>query len=155
MATIIRASIEVDTSRVSARTERGAAFSMNVDAGAAAGPKEALLASLAGCTGMDVVSILRKKRQRVVAYDIEVIGHSAEEHPRVFIAIGVEHRVHGEVTSEALRRSIELSATTYCPVNAMLSARATIEHRYRLTDAHGGSHEAVVAITGPDGIRVL
>lgn len=155
MPTSISASIEVDTSRVDARTERGPAFSMDVDAGAAAGPKEALLASLAGCTAMDVVSILRKKRQRVVAYDIEVTGQSAEEHPRVFTSIDVEHRVDGEVTPEALRRSIELSATTYCPVNAMLSARATIEHRYRLTGADGSSHEAVVAISGPDGVRVI
>ena len=73
-----------------------------------------------------------------------------DAHPRVFTAISVEHRVGGAVEVEALRRSIELSATRYCPVSAMLSAVATIEHRYRLTDAtgrprrgRGGGHRTV------------
>jgi len=63
--------------------------------------------------------------------------------------------VSGAVDAEALRRSIELSATRYCPVNAMLSASVTITHRYQLTGADGQTRNAVVAITGPDGARVL
>lgn len=158
MAISIAATVDPESGRVDARTPRGVAFTMDADApedDESPGPKEALLASLAGCTGMDVASILRKKRQAVATYEIGVEGDSAAEHPRVFVEIRVEHRVTGKVLPEALRRSIELSSTRYCPVNAMLSARATIEHSYRLVDDDGAEHRAVVAITGPDGARVL
>lgn len=155
----IVASVDPASSRVEARTSGGRPISMDADPpegrGAMPGPKETLLAALAGCTSMDVASILRKKRQVVDDYEIVVDGDSATEHPRVFTTIRVEHRVSGGVDVEALRRSIELSATRYCPVNAMLSAVATIEHRYRLTDAGGMEHEALVAVTGPTGNRVL
>lgn len=155
----IVASVDPASSRVEARTSGGHPISMDADPpegdGVMPGPKETVLAALAGCTSMDVASILRKKRQVVDAYEIAVDGDSATEHPRVFTTIRVEHRVSGEVGVEALRRSIELSATRYCPVNAMLSAVATIEHRYRLTDASGMEHEALVAVTGPTGNRVL
>ncbi|MCA1588743.1 MAG: OsmC family protein [Chloroflexi bacterium] len=104
---------------------------------------------------MDVVSLLRKKRQPAARYEITVIGKSASEHPKVFTAITVEHVVGGAVQPEALRRSIELSATRYCPVNAMLSASVTIEHRYRLTGEDGTTLDALVAVTGPEGTRVV
>ncbi len=123
--------------------------------GSAAGPKETLLAALAGCSSMDVASILRKKRQAATRYEVAVSGESADEHPRVFVMITVEHRVSGEVEPEALRRSIELSATRYCPVNAMLAASVTIEHRYRLNDPDASGASVLVAITGPQGSEVL
>lgn len=155
----IVAKVDPASSRVEARTSGGHPFRMDADPpegdGVMPGPKETVLAALAGCTSMDVASILRKKRQVADAYEIAVDGDSATEHPRVFTTIRVEHRVSGDVAVEALRRSIELSATRYCPVNAMLSAVATIEHRYRLTDAGGTEHEALVAVTGPTGNRVL
>lgn len=114
-----------------------------------AGPKEALLAALAGCTAMDVATILRKKRQLPTGYQIAVSGDSAAEHPRVFVHISVEHRVSGAVEPEALRRSIELSATRYCPVSAMLSASVTIEHRYRLQRDGEPPRSELVVTTGP------
>jgi len=124
--------------------------------GAGARPKEVLLAALAGCTAMDVAIILRKKRQAPATYEVAVSGESADEPPRVFTSILVEHRVSGDVEPEALRRSIELSATRYCPVSAMLSAVARVEHRYLLLDAAGTTHEATVAVVGPDReIRVI
>lgn len=117
----------------------------------AASPTETLLGALAACTSLDVASILRKKRQLVRSYQIAVTGEKADEHPRVFTSIVVEHRVSGIVETEALRRSIELSATRYCPVSAMLSASVRIEHRYRLlAGADGGDEEAgLVVVTGP------
>jgi putative redox protein len=119
-------------------------------------PKEVLLAALAGCAALDVSSILTKKRQRMATYEIEVRGESADDPPRVFTSIIVEHRVSGDVAPEALRRSIELSATKYCPVNAMLSAVARVEHRYLLLDAAGTTHTATVAIVGPNrAIRII
>jgi putative redox protein len=159
MPTRITATIDPARSRMEARTTGGQPIVMDADApegdDSAAGPKETLLAALAGCTAMDVASLLRKKRQRATRYEIEVSGESASEHPKVFTAITVEHLVSGAVQAEALRRSIELSATRYCPVNAMLSASATIEHRYRLTGEDGTTFEALVAVTGPEGARVV
>jgi putative redox protein len=159
MPTTIVAVVDPARSRVSARTVSDQPIEMDADPpegeDSAAGPKETLLAALAGCTAMDVASILRKKRQEATSYRIAVSGESADEHPRVFTMITVEHRVSGDVEPEALRRSIELSSTRYCPVSAMISATATIEHRYRLEDATGETHEALVAITGPEGAQVI
>ncbi|MBA3689153.1 MAG: OsmC family protein [Chloroflexi bacterium] len=118
-------------------------------------PTESILAALAACTSMDVGSILRKKRQPAASYRIAVTGEKADEHPQVYISIVVEHRVSGDVDPEALRRAVELSATTYCPVSAMLSRSVRIEHRYRLAQGDRDEVSAVVAITGPDGPQVL
>ena len=154
----ILASVDPEHSRVEARTADDQPITMDAEApdglATAPNPRETLLAALAGCTSMDVTSILRKKRQRAATYEVSVSAEAAEEHPRVFVAITVEHRVTGEVQPEALRRSIELSATRYCPVSAMVSATATVAHRYRLTDAEGEEHAALVAVTGPAGTRV-
>ena len=155
MPTRIRATVDPNGGRVEARTSGGQPIVMDADPphgdDSAASPKEALLAALAGCTAIDVCSILRKKRQSASAYHIAVSGSSAQSHPRVFVAIEVEHHVRGDVTPEALRRAIELSATRYCPVNAMLSVVARVEHRYRLVGTDGGVHEAVVTVVGPNG----
>jgi putative redox protein len=114
-------------------------------------PNETLLAALAGCASMDVASILRKKRQVPTAYQIAVTGERSSEHPRVYTSIVIEHRVTGEIDPEAVRRSVELSATRYCPVNAALSASVRVEHRYRLVrDAQDDEPvSALVVVTGP------
>lgn len=154
MSTRIHATVDPTRSRIDARTAGGQPIAMDVDPplgdDSAPSPKETLLAALAGCTAVDVASIMRKKRQSMATYEIEVTGQSASEHPKVFTSIVVEHVVSGDVAPEALRRSIELSATQYCPVNAMLSRAVRIEHRYRLIDGSGSRHEALVAVTGPD-----
>lgn len=158
MPITITATVDPAASRVEARTAHAQVISMDADPphgqDSAAGPTEALLAALAGCTAMDVASLLRKKRQVAGAYEIVVSGETADDHPRVFTTITVEHRITGDVDAEPLRRSIELSATRYCPVSAMLSAVATIEHRYRLS-ASAESPSILVAVTGPDGPRVV
>lgn len=156
MTTAITARVDLAQLAVEATGSAGEAVVMVADppegSASGAGPKEVVLSALAACTGMDVASILRKKRQRAVSYEIAVRAESADEHPRVFTSIMVEHRVSGEVEPEALRRSIELSATRYCPVNAMLSAVARVEHRYLLHDAAGATHEATVAVVGPERV---
>ena len=149
MSNQIVASVDPQSSRVEARAEDGRTLVMELDERGGPTPIDALLSSLAGCTAMDVVSILLKKRQSASTYEIAVDGDRTDEHPRVFTAIRVEHRVRGAVEPEALRRSIELSATTYCPVSAMLSAGARVEHRYLLVDEAGREHAAVVAVLGP------
>jgi putative redox protein len=112
-------------------------------------PREMVLIGLGGCTAMDVAEILNKKRQPPTTYRVQVTSTEAEAHPQVFTAITVEHIVTGEVGLEALRRSIELSATRYCPVSRMLSATVPIEHRYRLTRPGEGEISGLVVVTGP------
>jgi len=117
-------------------------------------PVETLAAALAACSAMDVVSILAKKRQRVTSYRIEVSGDQRDEYPQVYTRIDVTHVVEGTVVLEsAVRRAIELSATKYCPVNAMVSAGATeVHHHYRMRSTGAIPHEAAgeVAVTGPE-----
>jgi len=145
--------------RVEVVTESGFPLALDsADAGSkqsAPSPTETVLAALASCTSMDVASILRKKRQRATSYEIAVTGEKADEHPRVYTRIVIEHRVAGDVEPEALRRSIELSATHYCPVSAMLSHGVTLEHRYRLRRDGRDEVAALVAVTGPEGARVI
>jgi putative redox protein len=116
-------------------------------------PVETVLVALGACTAMDVVSITAKKRQAVEAYRIHVRGDQRDEYPQVFTEIEVVHEVTGRNISEgAIRRSIELSATKYCPVSAMLAAGATvIHHRYRIQSSGSVPYEAEgeVIATGP------
>jgi putative redox protein len=116
-------------------------------------PVELVVAALAGCTAMDVVSIMAKKRLVVEAYTVRVEAVQRDEYPQVLTRIELIHDVVGPDVREAdVRRSIELSALKYCPVNAMLSAGATeIHHRYRVrgTGAKPFEGEGEVVVTGP------
>ena len=126
----------------------------SVEGGIGPSPTETVLAALAACTAMDVASILRKKRQPFRTYRIDVSGEKQEAHPQVFTAITVEHQLTGTMTTEAVRRSVELSATAYCPVSAMLSASVRIEHRYRIRrDGEDQDEGALVVVTGPDAVQ--
>ncbi len=99
-------------------------------------PMELLLVGLAGCTGMDVISILRKKRQQVTAYEVRVEGIRSEEHPMVFVDITVEHIVTGiHVQPEAVARAIQLSERRYCGAGAMLGEVAHLTHTFRIVEA--------------------
>ena len=116
-------------------------------------PVETVLAALAACTAMDVISIANKKRQAVESYVVEASGSQRDEYPQVFTEIEVVHAFVGRDLSEAaLRRSIELSATKYCPVNAMISAGATVvHHRYQIWSLGDEPFDAQgeVLTTGP------
>jgi uncharacterized OsmC-like protein len=102
---------------------------------------------------IDVAAILAKKRQVPESYEIEVQAQQRDEYPQVLTTIDILHVVTGpDVTEEAIRRCIELSATKYCPVNAMLSAGATaVHHRYRVRNTGESPLEAEgeVIVTGP------
>jgi Predicted redox protein, regulator of disulfide bond formation len=106
---------------------------------------------------MDVVEILAKKRQAYDRYSTEVSGTQREKAPNVFTDITVVHVVEGNVETEAVRRSIELSATKYCTVSAQLaSGVARISHRYLIRRPGAGEpgappaeESAEVVVTGP------
>ena len=102
---------------------------------AAPSPLEMLLVSVAACTAADVASILEKKRQDVVNYQVEVTGDRAEEHPRKFVKFHVHHIVHGRSVSEkAVADAIELSDTKYCSVAATVRPTATITTSYEIVE---------------------
>ena len=108
----------------------------------AARPMEFIALGLAGCTAMDVISILRKKKQPVTDFKIMLHVDRAEEHPKVFSHAVIEYLVTGENVDEAaLLRAIELSAEKYCPAQAMLSKAFPMKLIYK--------------ILGEDGITVL
>jgi len=104
-------------------------------------PLELLLMGLGACTGMDVISILRKMRQDVTAYEVNVHADRAAEHPKVFTRIVVEHVVRGRnLSEEAVRKAVGLSEHKYCSASAMLGKAAPLEHRIRIVqeNAAGG-----------------
>ncbi len=94
-------------------------------------PMELMALSLAGCTAMDVISILSKKRQAVSRFQVQVKTERAAEHPKVFTQATIEYHVGGKgVQEDAVVRAIELSATRYCPAQAMLKQVLPIDLVY-------------------------
>jgi len=101
----------------------------------AATPMELLLVALGGCTAVDVVSILKKKRQQVSDYRVEVRGTRRDEHPRAFTRIEVRHVVRGRGVSEAaVASAVELSETKYCSVAATLRPGVEIVTTYEIIE---------------------
>ncbi len=96
-------------------------------------PMELLLLSLAGCSGMDVVSILTKKRQPPHDFQVRVRGKRAPRHPKLYTEIEVEYLIWGEgIEPKSVEQAIMLSKEIYCSVSAMLAASAKICTSYRI-----------------------
>lgn len=101
-------------------------------------PTELLLAALAGCTGIDVIDILRKKRQRVSGLRITVSGDQREAHPRAFERIALHYEVRGQGVAEAaVRRAIDLSEEKYCSVAATIRGVAVITTSFTIIEDQG------------------
>jgi putative redox protein len=123
-----------------AETESGHRFSL--DAKAQAGgedkgpsPMEVLLASLAGCTGMDVASILKKKRVDLRSMAVGVDADRALQHPKYFTRIEVFFTFEGKgIKEDDVKQAIELSADKYCSVSVMLREKAEISYRWKIVD---------------------
>jgi putative redox protein len=117
-------------------------FQQNMDADESVGgengagrPMEFIAMGLAGCTAMDVISILRKKQQIVSDFQVKLHTENASEHPKVFTSVVIEYLVTGENISEAaVLRAIELSVEKYCPAQAMLSKAFPMRLIYRIFD---------------------
>lgn len=123
----------------------------NAEGDAGARPAELVAVAVAGCTAMDVISILRKKRQEVTRYEIKATAEQRDVHPAVFGRIDIVHVVDGPtVDVEAVRRAIELSATRYCSVGGTLATGLTeIHHRYVVRTGAGDEVMGEVVVTGP------
>jgi putative redox protein len=99
-------------------------------------PLELMLMSLGGCTAMDVISILRKKRQEVSGFEVQLQAGRADSHPHVFTDIAINYIVRGrDINPTAVARAIELSRDKYCPAWAMLEKGVdTIEHTFEIVE---------------------
>jgi len=98
----------------------------------AAGPMELVLMALGACTATDVVSILKKKRQKLESLEVICSGQRASEPPTVWIKLEVLYRLRGVLDEAAVKRAIELSEKKYCSVSAMLQKTATLTWRHEI-----------------------
>jgi len=99
-------------------------------------PLELMAISLAGCTAMDVVSILAKKRQELTGFEVRLHTDEAPDHPKVFTRAVIHYRITGRSIDEAaVLRAIQLSATRYCPAQAMLGKIMPLELTYEIYEA--------------------
>ena len=98
-----------------------------------ANPMELLLMAFGGCSGMDVISILRKKKQNVSKLELDVEGEMAKDHPHMYTSMHIEYMVTGkDISEDAVKRAIELSLEKYCSVGATLGKAAKITHSYKV-----------------------
>lgn len=96
-------------------------------------PTDLILAGLAGCSSMDIVSILKKKKQNIISYKANVTGERSETHPKVFTKMFITYEIKGkDIDEQAVRRAIELSKEKYCSVWAMLKNSVDIEWTYKV-----------------------
>jgi putative redox protein len=103
-------------------------------------PLELLAMGIAGCTGMDVISILRKKRQDVQDFVVEMNISQTDTVPYIFTHIDIHYRITGsDINESAVERAINLSATRYCPATAMMEKAVTIDHRFTITPGAASS----------------
>jgi len=98
-------------------------------------PMELLLVGFGGCSGMDVISLLRKKRQQVTGLELNVKGEKSDSYPKIYKEVHIEYVVKGKgIQKEAVERSIALSLEKYCSVGATLARAGKITHNYRIIE---------------------
>ncbi|HLC17257.1 MAG TPA: OsmC family protein [Thermodesulfovibrionia bacterium] len=98
-------------------------------------PMELVAIALGGCTGMDVISILRKKKQDVKGFEINVTGQKAEEYPKRYTSMHIEFVIKGkDISEDAVQRAVELSYDKYCAVGGTIKPGAQVTHSYRIEE---------------------
>ena len=121
--------------------DAGAAITMDArqehgGQGTGPSPMETVLLALGGCTGMDVIDVLKKMRAPIDGLEIRITAERAEEHPRVFTRIALEYVFTGaELRPDQVTRAVELSQTRYCSVSAMLRWGAELTYSWRIVPA--------------------
>jgi len=122
-------------------TPSGHALAIETDAerGVAPTPMELLLVALGSCTAVDVIGILRKKREHVTDYRVEVKGERREEYPRSYKRLQIHHVIKGHnISPQAVAQAIELSETKYCSVAATLRPTAEILSTFETIEDESG-----------------
>ena len=98
-------------------------------------PMELLLVGIGSCSGMDIVSILKKKKQTISGFEINVNGQKAESYPQKFTGIDIEFIIKGKnISEEAVKRAVQLSMEKYCSVKATLEGSANINYAYKIIE---------------------
>jgi putative redox protein len=98
-------------------------------------PMELLLVGFGGCSGMDMISILRKKKQHVSGLEINVRGEKSDTAPKIYKKVHIEYVIKGKgVEKEAVERAIDLSLEKYCSVGATLAKAGAITHSYKIVE---------------------
>ncbi len=149
------ASLTLDTAglRLTARTGSGHDLVLDSAEGdTGPRPAELIAVAIAGCAAMDVISILRKKRQEIRRYEVKAQAEQRDgAHPAVFVRIDIIHVVDGpSIDVEAVRRAIGLSATRYCSVGGTLATGVTeIHHRFVVRSGDDDEVMGEVAVMGP------
>jgi putative redox protein len=91
-------------------------------------PKKLLMLALAGCTGMDVISILKKMKVEVSKFNIKVIGTASDEHPKKYVSMKIIYQLKGEnLEYDKIKKAVDLSKDKYCSVNAVLKEAISME----------------------------
>jgi putative redox protein len=109
------------------------------------GPVELVAIALAGCTAMDVISILTKKQMKVTSFDVQVHARRATDYPKVISEAALEYVVVGQGIDEAsVLRAIDLSVKKYCPVHAMLEKAFPIDLNYSIYEDEGNGNQKLV-----------
>ena len=136
-ANVTLETLEAPGERFAMRFESGAVIDTEPTSTAAvANPVDLVLGALGACAAIDVIGILRKKRQVVLGYEIAVRGERRAEYPRVFTRIEVVHRVRGrDLSPAAIEEAIRLSDSKYCSVHGMLEGTAEIISRFEILPA--------------------
>jgi putative redox protein len=138
MATVSRLRLETLEQGLRFRASTDSGFESVLDSGqgrVAANPVETLLTALGSCLSMDVISILRKKRQVVTGYEVILTGERREEHPRSYTRIEVLHRVTGQgVSRTAVEEAVRLSVERYCSVYHSLDPAIPITQRIEVLE---------------------
>jgi putative redox protein len=118
------------------RTTSGHTITLDATAEHAAGPSpmEAVLAALCGCTSVDVVSILQKKREPLTGLTVSATAEQAPAPPRIFTNIHLVYRIFGKVARKAAEDAVALSKTKYCSVSLMLEKAAKIDYSIEYVD---------------------
>ena len=130
--------IYIDGLQFVGESQSGHAIVMDADPGVGGkniGPRpmELLLLGIGGCSGMDVISILQKKKQQVTGFEIIVKGQKAEEYPKKLTDVTLEFVIKGKNISEkAVKRSVDLSMNKYCSVKATIEGSAQINFSYKI-----------------------
>jgi len=98
-------------------------------------PMELMGMGLVGCTAMDVISILKKKRQDVTSFEVRLHTKSAEEHPHVWTEVTIEYIVSGrDINPKAVERALQLSEERYCPAQNMINKAVEIKLEYKIIE---------------------
>ena len=133
---IASATWKPETSQYTGRSQSGHSLLFDTDAAHTEGPSpmEAVLAALCGCTSVDVVSILEKKRQPLTSLVVSAVAEQAPAPPRVFTGITLTYRVGGQLSRKAVEDAVALSKDKYCSVSKMLEASVKIEYTIEYAD---------------------